>query len=761
MNNYGMNILRKIVVLFIIALFLFQEMACGTEKKREKTVSDVKRSETDGYYYAEKACFDGGDVRYCDPSSISCRNGCIYTCEEQSSDKDDSLSYNITCFNTSDGDSVQFKYDPEVFADNITYVIKICADDEGNIYILERNENREKSSNSEGEEDGNKIFNIVKLGKDGKELWRTEYNSAGGCNNCFMGDGLYYIDEKGVLICSATHFILYSEANGSIIRDYDIDKSIVDGVFCGKEDKIYVSEHKGTETIIKEFDLDEGAILDSLVIPEKIMFGIQKSYSYVCDMFLMDSKGIYEIDIETFRKKYICSYTDINVNRDNIIYVYQPNENNLIILLMNLTDQRLEIKRYEKQYGKDEKEVLTMGGYDIDSDIRNAVIDFNASNNKYRIEIIDYSIYDVEEYGAGILELNKDIISGTMPDILLASSQIPIESYISKRIIEPLDEYLKNDPEISYDDYLPNVMNSFKTEGKMYSLVPVFRISSVVAKTSEVKECDGWSIKKMRQIARSRGIEDIDIFGPITQGNFIYTALELSASDYVSLDNHTCNFIDGRFKELLEYADNLPKEITAEEFDSKKYVCYRNGKALCNVVYMSCFDDYRIQAQGFFDEPITLIGFPGTQGNGSVLVAPIILCMSANSHNKDVAWDFMSSFMKDEFQNNVVSGFPVKKDAFYALADKATKSQAELNGSDIRETLSIGQLKLDDMPLTDDEVENVVKHIESIDNHTVYNMKIAEIVLEESSLYFEKQRNVDEVCDTIQSRVTLYLEENH
>ena len=55
----------------------------------------------------------------------------------------------------------------------------------------------------------------------------------------------------------------------------------------------------------------------------------------------------------------------------------------------------------------------------VDDSTQKAVIDFNRSNDEYRVDLIDYSEYNTEDdYNAGLTKLNTEIMAGNMPDIL-------------------------------------------------------------------------------------------------------------------------------------------------------------------------------------------------------------------------------------------------------------------------------------------------------------------------------------------------------
>ena len=86
--------------------------------------------------------------------------------------------------------------------------------------------------------------------------------------------------------------------------------------------------------------------------------------------------------------------------------------------------------------------------------MKEKLINFNKNNSQYRINIKDYSAYDtMEDYTQGLTRLNADIVSGDVADIMVLSSQMPVESYISKGIFEDLTPYLEKDTEVKKEDF--------------------------------------------------------------------------------------------------------------------------------------------------------------------------------------------------------------------------------------------------------------------------------------------------------------------
>lgn len=90
--------------------------------------------------------------------------------------------------------------------------------------------------------------------------------------------------------------------------------------------------------------------------------------------------------------------------------------------------------------------VLTLAGNYIDYDLKRKVVEYNKSGDTYRIVVKEYNTYNTsEDYTLGVKQLNNDIISGGMPDILVVDSNMSMESYIAKGLVANVDDLIAGD----------------------------------------------------------------------------------------------------------------------------------------------------------------------------------------------------------------------------------------------------------------------------------------------------------------------------
>ena len=174
--------------------------------------------------------------------------------------------------------------------------------------------------------------------------------------------------------------------------------------------------------------------------------------------------------------------------------------------------------------------------------------------------------------------------------------------------------------------------------------------------------------------------------------------------------------------------------------------------------------NYVENSQGYFGEPISYIGFPTTEGSGSAAYSNFSMAISEESAFKEEAWDFISYFMKDEYQDKVTDEFPIKLSSLNKKAEEERTPETwidEETGEEIVETPSywIGEEEIELKMPTEEECQYVIEFLKNIDYRQKQIEEIKAIIEEDSAAFFEGEKSAQQVADTIQSRVKIYVSE--
>ena len=118
-------------------------------------------------------------------------------------------------------------------------------------------------------------------------------------------------------------------------------------------------------------------------------------------------------------------------------------------------------------------------------------------------------------------------------------------------------------------------------------------------------------------------------------------------------------------KKIMEFANQFPDTLNITE-DFSPIQCYADGKALLYPLVLSSVYDI-CKADQILGEDAAYIGYPAEGDDGTVIDAmDLVLAISIGCEHKEIAWDFISQFLSEEYQNNITEGFSVCKTSLEA-----------------------------------------------------------------------------------------------
>lgn len=422
------------------------------------------------------------------------------------------------------------------------------------------------------------------------------------------------------------------------------------------------------------------------------------------------------------------------------------------------------------------KTELTLACFGLDYNLRSQIVKFNKSNPDYRIVVKDYSEYATDDdYNAGLTKLNTELISGNVPDILVNGTELPIGQYAAKGLLEDLWPYLDADPEYSRDKLMTQPLNAAQTDGKLYRLPIDFGVTTAVGLGKVVGEYTTWTLADVND-ALSKLPEGATVFNKYyTQAEMLKYCIAMNAENFMNWQDGTCSFDSDEFRALLEFVKPFPAEYDwqsdAEEYESN-YTRLKNGKQLLYPTSIFDFDSiYYMFAT--LDHDVRFIGFPREDGSsGNAFNASCTLSISTACRDKSGAWAFIRSTLSDDYQENIWN-YPIVKSVFEAKAQEAMTQEYETDadGNQILDDdgnpipISTGGMSYGDEPMielyavTQEQYDAVLALIDSTTSFVDYDQNVLDIISDEAAGYFAGSKTVEEASKLIQSRVSLYIQE--
>ena len=570
---------------------------------------------------------------------------------------------------------------------------------------------------------------------------------------------LYIIDSEGKVLVSNT------------------DKSIEDinSLVVSNDGKVYAEySTQDDKTEFAEVNASDGKLGSAIELKGVNITSLTNLYSGNGDysIYIDDGTTLYGYNFETGKSEEIINWLDSDfsqvfhnmavVSKDSIAcigYDEKSMDSEDTVLLLNKADDA-KLKQIN------DKSVITAAGCSVSHDVASRITAFNKSSDKSRIQVYDYAKYNTEDNESqGIKQLNNDIISGNIPDIILVNNSLNVDTYIKKGMITDLNTFLDKDDEIKKEDYLENIFEIGSKDGKLYQIIPSFVVSSLVGKKSVVGEESGWNLTEFLEFAGKN--KDKEIFYDKTRDELLRLFIGAGMSEFVDYSASTCNFNNDDFIKILEFVkDNSNDETNDEKTndqEQKERIEYEkrfwNDKCLLDFENIEGFTDFNILQKAYMKENVSFKGMPSSEKAAASIDFSESFAISDKSKNKDAAWDFVREYLLDDYQKTLIdgtidSGFPVKLSVIDEMVANSQNSQ-----TNVMQSYFVGDESIQIGVIDDENVEKLKTLIKGIKADTNYDETIIDIIDEEAKEFFAGNAQASKVAENVQNRVKIYIDE--
>ena len=495
----------------------------------------------------------------------------------------------------------------------------------------------------------------------------------------------------------------------------------------------------------------------------------ENAFCYVCD------GSLYKFDISDEKQEKIFKFMDLDISSDYVTGLWWKDDENVVAVTNDYSgkDSRTEINYLTRKNAEDVKQrtEITLGCFGADQTAEAAVIRFNKSQTDYRITLKDYSSMDSDmDYDEALDKFAEDILAGNGPDIIDMSS-LDINRYKNTGLFEDLTSYIKNDSEFSARSFNEKIMNLFKDGDSQIALPMIYSINGVTSQKNLIG--DGkLTIDKFAQIMEQN--PDKEIFSTTSQNEMLNLLFMYNENYFIDYKNKSCNFTDGTFAKVLECAkkflteDELMDSYNGDDTTSDETKVSR-GDLIFYKTYISDPQQYQV-VDLLFNHEFNITGYPSVEGTDLSASVRSVFSISASSKYKEQSWEFIK-YMFDYVNENAgdyMNGFPVDNDKMDEYLKKACEPVIDKdengNGEEVPSTYGFGDgLELKLYALTQEQADAIKKLADSItilapdqQNGEVYN-----ILQEEAAAFFTGKKSASDVCEVIQSRINIMINEKN
>ncbi len=414
--------------------------------------------------------------------------------------------------------------------------------------------------------------------------------------------------------------------------------------------------------VVVSYDTATGALSQPLGISSKAgnnLYNAMASDTY--DFVYKTNIGIYGYDIVSDTETELLNWINSDINATRLNSTYIAPDGTVFTLMQeyeesNVTTTINRLTRIPDEEVK-EKYILTFGTLSASYNLIDAVVKFNRQSEDYRITIKNYADYNSEEneWKGAITQFNNDITTGKIPDIIQISSEMPYQNYAAKGLFADLYPLLDADPAFDRANLYENVLEALSVGGKLYQIIPSFRISTLAGKSSIVGGEDGWTMEGLLAALETlpEGVTD-PFGGEMTRVNFLTNVCTMARDQFIDKDTGTCSFDSEEFIKILKFAAQLPEKTVwettnwdevGEDFYNDRDFMYRTDSAILQQMELGNYIGFWETQMGRFGADISLVGYPNANKNGAAIIPGDAFAISSQSQSKEGAWDFISNYI--------------------------------------------------------------------------------------------------------------------
>lgn len=533
-------------------------------------------------------------------------------------------------------------------------------------------------------------------------------------------------------------------------------------------------------TTLKELDVEKGVINENISLGDfyltnvKICSGIDNNlYFSDRDQFCSFNTGnkimtsLFQWIEEGINGNYIRDY--IPLDNDSFFAVYIPEGEQNISAVIVRSSQSSDKNRNTK---KEEKKTLSLAC--VNSNLvgmRENILQFNQTNEKYQIEVKDYGTNSLEPF----TELNLDIVSGKIPDIICLE-MLPANMYAEKGLLTDLYPFLEKDTEINAEDFVDSVRYAAEKDGKLYYMGAAFRWIDCFVIDKKYKDfVQGWSMEDMETLYQEMPKDGLFI-NTMTRQRFITRIVLNQIEDYIDKETGKVNFDSEEFIKLLAFSKNFQDENETDflqEENAYKAIAEKN-LMLYYTTILALDEIANLNVLYGKSREYEVINYPSKNKNDvlSICFTNPPMAISEQCEDKEGAWEFLRQFFTYDYGMKVSEYgglLPVRKDALekrlqYAMATEEYIDEDGTVVQPFKGGMSYGTYSVEHGALQEEDISFARSLIERIGKINMdaddIELNVIDIIKTEAESYFNGDKTAEEAAEIIQNRVQLYVNEN-
>lgn len=475
-------------------------------------------------------------------------------------------------------------------------------------------------------------------------------------------------------------------------------------------------------------------------IAQSISFEIIAEKDNQC--LIKNDEKLYSFDTEDRILKELFTWSEQGISGEEITLVYRNNNGEIEGFLADALNRKVsKICWKDNVENNTHRQELLLGCIRGKEEVATAVARFNRENQEYTVIIQDYSR---ENLSIDEAETNmyKEILAGNGPDIIWINPEnVDYRELEHNGVLEDLCPYLIKSTELNEEDFIKNLLESMKSREGLFLLPTNFAVDTIICREDKIGAKSGWSMEQLVQMREEK--KDEKMFPYMNRENF----LEFYICYGMDIENGEWD--KNEFISALRMSETFPQIV---EYDGD-FGIYASGEVVADTAILYDMETYLFE-KALWHTDIVCKGYPGVEGNGSVLIPINCWSISERSSYKEGAWKFIEKQFLDSLQEE-----GAMNRSFSSLKKVWDNQLESALGNDIINSYEMDGVQIDVTEASEEDLQTVRELVEGSSVIYSKDTELINIINEEVQSYFEKQKTAEEVADIVESRINIYINE--
>ena len=338
--------------------------------------------------------------------------------------------------------------------------------------------------------------------------------------------------------------------------------------------------------------------------------------------------------------------------------------------------------------------------------------------------------------------------------------------------------YIDSENGLDRSLFYDNIFRAMEKDGKLFFAPLTFSVETLMVNDKFIPENAPWTYKGFLETGRSVP-DGVSFYPSKLKGRLLGDMLRTTKAEFLDYEKKTVHFDNDDFYTLLDIAKEFGLDKIPDE-EQMKVTYLDDGTAISEGTFITPEDKFKEEIiavreayvvsmltygmeKSFLKNHASYRGYPGKNGGGNAVMCITSMGITADSKNKDEAWNVIKSFYEKESQIDLcaIYGLPMRRESFRAVCEKEMNAIQANRARMIEESGGYEDPSLDDFApdIQPKDIDDVEKLILSIDRTFEGDGAIEDIVMEEAGGYFAGSRSKEDTAKNINNRGNILMKE--